>query len=404
MRLSIGVELETNQVSFCLVNPAHTIYNPATSKPKTLLEKDDRRVLAVSADFVDALYTTTTTPPVQARGRFLRAVVPFLHEHRFSPDQYKLHLADGNEYLLKNTSSTYTFKSVFRNAEFDYLFLHETEVRHVSELSSFLFSRLRTVFLETLAYIKDHYSCVSIQNADFPYYRYAFLPSSSSPTPAQPQPHLFLSEHSQEALEDIHFSPQITLGIPLSSAMLIFHHLFLLYSAMTASSTFFPGFIHNVMKQSRPVFFRVLREADETIDKDFLQNYIFLFFYSYLSHKDRLGGRSRKYGSLLLLRHRVSDLAPKSVQQLVLRHLNGGPADYFRSIHEQGLTPQEAVQRQNNESIHLYPVQEGGKRILVEFRGLDKMLRNESGGAKVRDYLETLETLGATTSAAAPRN
>ena len=285
MRLSIGVELETNQVSFCLVNPAHTIYNPATSKPKTLLEKDDRRVLAVSADFVDALYTTTT-PPVKAKGRFMSAVVPFLDEHRFSPDQYKLHLADGNEYLLKNTSSTYTFKSVFRNAEFDYLFLHETEVRHVSELSSFMFSRLRTVFLETLAYMKDHYSCVSIQNADFPYYRYAFLPSCSPPTP---QPHLFLSEHSQEALEDIHFSPQITLGIPLSSAMLVFHHLFLLYSAMAASSTFFPGFIRNVMKQSRSVFFRVLREANETTDKDFLQNYIFLFFYSYLSHKDRLG-------------------------------------------------------------------------------------------------------------------
>jgi hypothetical protein len=393
MRISIGVELETNQVSFCLVNPAHTVYNPATSKPKTLLEKDDRRVLAVSADFVDALYAT----PVQAKGRFLSAVVPFLDEHPFFPDRYKLHLADGKEYLLKNTSSTYTFKSVFRNAEFDYLFLHETELRHVSELTSFLFSRLRTVFLETLAYMKDRYSCVSIQNADFPYYRYAFLPSP----PSQSPPHLFLSEHSQEALQDVHFSPQITLGIPLSSAMLVFHHLFRLYSAMT-SSEFFPTFINHVMKQSRSVFLRVLREADEQSDKDLLQNYIFLFFYSYLSHKDRLVSRSRKYGSLLLLRHRFSDLVPKSVQQLVLRHLDAGPGDYFRSIHQQGLTPQEAVQRQDNQHIHLYPVQEG-PRILVEFRGLDKMLRKESGGATARDYLETLRALGAMT-AAAPRN
>lgn len=366
MQITIGFELETRAMTFCRQSLSQkTIYNPH-SKANTFLQETAETILQVSPDFIPSLHEE---PPVQQRSN--KTFIKFLQQHQDS-DRYAIHF-DSQELWIRNNAQ-YNMLSIFRDAEFDILIRPICRLQYVTSLPTFLWSSLQKAIIAMKLYLHSDIQEFPIQNKDFPYSS-IWIPKKDN------ESFLFLSTLSRAQLSSMPFQIQCTLGIEFKDASSIISYLFAFFKTYTESDKY-EALRQRVQKGTGAVIQTIINQLGSALDaqqKSFLNNYVFLFLYSFNTRSE-----NRKYNSLVLVRHPLNDLqlllsdSFKTILSEALKKFSVPVGEYFDLIHSKIRSAKQAMELEFYKDINLFPLKEN--KIYIEFRGFHKILKEVSGG------------------------
>lgn len=356
MLASIGFEIETQWFSPLQENKPLILSNPSF-------------FYKISLDSKTYVYPDEFTRETSFAKNHVN---PFLDSKRQSTKSKVLKLGDGSLFTIQTP-----LESVFRNTEFVVTF---KKWEKVEDLLVFIYTSFQKAVETVELALLEFQPLGDILDIEFPY-RFAWRHKS--------KPLVLFSQ--KEDLGSAQYATQCTLGIPVTCAIQVFTRLSQEFMTVTGITRYHEHLME-ILQTVENIFFTQGRDI-------FLENYLFLFLYSY-----RTRGK-RKSGVLFNVRHLFQNIwkycfsretRDDLFQRLRPTNVDVDFIDYFQRVHYTSrLSENTGLVVQDMEKVGILPFYTKTKTFYFEFRGFSQIIKQKcSTGETKRRTLQRMKQVG----------